>query len=94
MDFFDLPPILYARLDLPPIFIIVRLCPMHAGNLKELHKQKEEKGVGGVKSKDCIKKIRHWPPLFRNSLTFPRMEGQSLMKTGVSLISYLEHGSK
>ena len=35
--FLTWPPILYAKLDLPPVFIIVRLCPLHVGGyLKEL----------------------------------------------------------
>ena len=48
--FFDLPPILNVRLDLPPIFKIIRLCPLHEGNLKELRKSR------GLSRKITLKK--------------------------------------
>ena len=48
--FLTLPPILYVKLDLPPVFIIVRFCPLLAGNFKELHKNE------GSSQKDYIKK--------------------------------------
>lgn len=56
----------------PLVFIIVKICPLHAGSLKELHKN------GGLKSKDYVKNIRHpptHPPHFlRNNLRFPCMQ--------------------
>lgn len=58
---FDLNPILYAKFDLHPVFVIVRLC------LSNNHKK------WWVKSKDYATNIRHCPPLLCNSLRFPCM---------------------
>lgn len=63
MAFFTLPPILYAKLDLPTVFIIV---PLHAGELKELYKSR------GLSQRIKLEKLA-LPPILRNSLRFPCM---------------------
>ena len=39
--FFILPPISYVKLDLPPVFIIIKTFPCMQGKLKELYNNGE-----------------------------------------------------